>query len=142
MVFVIRAIHAVHSLSCGGVRNFFKRCQLAVEFGDSLLQHLAVSRVGGGVKLLAEALPGEPQSFSFPVPLLLVGRKWRMDGLPLLRHLFLLLFDGLTFPAACHVCMLRQAEEHSHARLLIGFPVPHQLSPKLFREDRLSRASV
>jgi hypothetical protein len=108
VVFVIRAIHAVHSLSCGGVRNFFKRCQLAVEFGDSLLQHLAVSRVGGGVKLLAEALPGEPQSFSFPVPLLLVGRKWRMDGLPLLRHLFLLLFDGLTFPAACHWGILRQ----------------------------------
>jgi hypothetical protein len=61
-----------------------------------------VSRVASGVKLLAEAFPGKAQSLAFAVPLLLVGRTWRPDELPLLRHLFLLLFDGLTLPTARH----------------------------------------
>jgi hypothetical protein len=39
----------------------------------------------------------------FPVAFLLLGRDWWAEGFPLLRHFLLLLFYGLTFPAACHL---------------------------------------
>jgi len=57
---------------------------LAVQFRDSLLQHLAVARVAGGLQLLREAMPRKKEALAFPVALLLLGRDWGADGFPLL----------------------------------------------------------
>src|ERR1700687_3481483 len=62
-----------------------------------------MTRVAGCLQLLSEAFSGKKQACAFPVALLLVGRDRRGEGLPLLRHLLLLLLYGLTFPAACHL---------------------------------------
>ena len=102
MVFVIEGMRLDHSLWCRRIRNLFKRRQLTVQLRDRLFPHLAETRVGGCPQLLREALPGKKQALAFPVTLLLVERDRCAGGSPLLRLLLLLLFYGLTLPAACH----------------------------------------
>jgi hypothetical protein len=51
----------------------FKARQLSVELRDRLLQHLAVTRVTGGLQLLGETLAGKKQAVASPVALLLSG---------------------------------------------------------------------
>jgi len=76
---------------------------LTVQLCDRLLQHLAMTRVAGGLQLLSEAFSGKKQAFAFPVAFLLVGGKRCAGGFPLLDACFLLLFYRLAFPAACHL---------------------------------------
>jgi hypothetical protein len=79
---------------------------LTIQIRNRLLQHVAVTRVAGGLKLLREALPGKEQAPALPVALLLAGRKRRADGIAPLRHFLLLLLYGLTLPTARHVRIL------------------------------------
>ena len=95
-----------HSLWCRRVCNLFKRRELTIQLRNRLLQHLAVARVAGCLQLLSEAFPGQKQTLAFPVALLFAGRDRWADGFPLLRHFLLLLFYGLTLPAACHLRIL------------------------------------
>jgi hypothetical protein len=57
---------------------------LTIQLRESLFQHLAVTRVAGGVQLLREASTGKKQTLAFPVALLLVGRDRCGRGFPLL----------------------------------------------------------
>jgi hypothetical protein len=94
------------SLWCLRVCNLFKGRQLSLQFGDGVLQHLAVAGIAGGLELLGEASPGKQEALAFPVALLLARRDRGAGGFPLLRHFLLLLFYGLTLPAACHLRIL------------------------------------
>jgi len=46
---------------------------LEIQLCYGLVQHLAVTRLGGCLPLLPEALSGKKQALAFPVTLLLVG---------------------------------------------------------------------
>lgn len=95
----MRSDHTVTSrLSC----NSFKRSQLTIQIGEGLFQHLAMAWVARSRKLLSQMLAGKGQTLSFAIVLLLLGRHKRTRIFPLLRSLFLLLFNRLTLPTARH----------------------------------------
>lgn len=75
---------------------------LAIEVGESLLQHLAMPRIGGGFQLVCHACAREPQTF----PLLVLRNLLRSEALAwriwILECVGLLRFDGFAFPAAGH----------------------------------------
>lgn len=86
--------------------KLFERGKLAIQLGDCLLQHLAVTRIAGGVELLVEAFAGKEQAVAFAVASLLGGRKRGAGRFLPLCHFLLLLFDGLALPAARHYMIL------------------------------------
>jgi hypothetical protein len=92
-----------------GLWKLLKRGELGVHLGESLLQHLTMAEFEGGLELLSETLVGEQQAVAFTGEELLGGRGRRVDGIPAVCHLFLLLFYGFTLPTAGHLTMLPQA---------------------------------
>jgi len=78
--FVIGAMVAEASLWRRDVGKLFKGGELGVYLGEGLLQHEAVAGIGGLCELLGEALAGEEEAVTFPVKLLLFGRKLRARG--------------------------------------------------------------
>lgn len=91
-----------HSLRCRGSRNVFKRGKLLVEFGEGLLEHLAMLGPAGGLQLGGEAFAGEQKAFTLAIDLLFGRRQGRTRILALVKRVSLLLLDRLTLPTACH----------------------------------------
>jgi hypothetical protein len=57
---------------------------------------------GGGLELIGESLAGEEEAFAPTIQFLFRGGEPRPSRLSLGESVGLLLFDGLTFPTACH----------------------------------------
>jgi hypothetical protein len=104
----------LHTLVMSGPK-LFKRRQLAIQFGDGLLQHLPMAGVAGGLKLLLQPLPREEQSLAFPFRLLFFRREWSAWSLAALRQFLLLLFHRLTLPAPRHWPDLTLIKRHGAA---------------------------
>ena len=100
---LIGGIRRGPSLSCGGVRNVFKRRELLVKFGERLLEHLAMFGGGRLLDLMGEILAGEQEALSLSIAFLLNRGEGPPSRLVPLDGILLLLFDLLTFPAARHL---------------------------------------
>jgi len=79
------------ALASPGSRNLFERFELPIEFGQGLLQHLAMTGIAGGLQLPGQAFTGEKQAVAFAVALLLVSGERSLRCFPPLGHFLLLL---------------------------------------------------